>query len=185
MHKQVNALVSAGGSPGKLAIFATALAGAGLDIEVIGGAEWKHDGPLCLVLREDNQVNRDKFAEVCHELHVPWLSFSVVAVEMDDEIGELGRAALAIGDDINIYGLLVRKPHGNRAVVDMGFAPSDVDTAIDRLTAEGFTANRKKHPNEPDGTDAWDDRTAELLPLWDDPGVAKDDERFWQMSSGG
>ena len=32
-------------------------AGAELDIEVIGGAEWKHDGPLCLVLREDDQEN--------------------------------------------------------------------------------------------------------------------------------
>ena len=181
MHKQVNALVSAGGSPGKLATFALALAGAELDIEVIGGAEWKHDGPLCLVLREDNQENRDKFAEVCHQLQVPWLSFSVVTVEMADEIGSLGQAALAIGD-INIYGVLVRKPQGNRAVVDMGFAPDQVETALELLRAAKFTANRKHHPNEPDGPDAWDDRTTELLPLWDDAGVAKDDERFWQMA---
>lgn len=183
MHKQVNALVSAGGSPGKLANFATALGTAKLDIEVIGGAEWLHDGPLCLTLREDNQVNRDKFAEVCAELHVPWLSFTVVAVEMDDKVGELGRAAEAIGD-INIYGLLVRRPHGNRAVVDMGFAPSEADEAVNRLRAAGFTANRKHHPNEPDDPDAWDQRTDELLPLWDDPGLAKDDARFWELPSG-
>ena len=27
---------------------------------------------------------------------------------------------------------------------------------------------------------AWDERTESLLDLWDDPGVAKDDPRFWQ-----
>ena len=63
MHRQVNALVSAGGSPGKLAIFGKALGSAGLDIEAIGGAEWKHDGPLCLILREDGHEAMDKFAE--------------------------------------------------------------------------------------------------------------------------
>src|SRR5262245_65947103 len=104
MHRQVNALVSAGGSPGKLANFGKALGEAGLDIEAIGGAEWKHDGPLCLVLKEDKQDARDRFAEVCNRLHVPWLTFVNVSVELDDEPGSLGLAAEAAGD-INISGL--------------------------------------------------------------------------------
>jgi hypothetical protein len=183
MHRQVNALVSAGGSPGKLAIFGKALGDAGLDMEAIGGAEWMHDGPLCLTLRHDGSAAMDKFGEVCHELKVPWLSFAIVSVELDDTPGELGRAAEAIGDDINIYRLLVRKPHGNRAVVDLGFRPADADEAESRLRAAGFTANRKHHPDEPDdGMIAWDERTESLLDLWDDPDVPKNDPRFWQMA---
>jgi hypothetical protein len=183
MHRQVNALVSAGGSPGKLANFGNALGAAGIDIEAIGGAEWQHDGPLVVVLKDDDQATMGRFEEVCAELHVPWLSFVTVAVELEDEPGALGRAAEAIGN-INIYGLLVRKPHGNRAVVDMGFRPSDADEAVSRLAAANITANRKRHPHEPDDHIAWDDRTEELLPLWEDPGIAKDDDRFWRMPSG-
>jgi hypothetical protein len=184
MHRQVNALVSAGGSPGKLAAFGKALGEAGLDMEAIGGGEWRHDGTLCLVLRDDDRQAMDKFEEVCDRLHIPWLSFASVSVELDDTPGELGRAAEAI-DDINIYGVLVRKPHGNRAVVELGFAPDDADQAVSRLENANFTANRKRHPHEPDNMIAWDDRTRELLPLWDDQSITKDDSRFWQMSSGG
>ena len=67
MHRQVSALVSAGSSPGKLAIFGKALGAAGLDIETIGGAEWMHDGPLCLIIDDgDNRAAmRLSFASVC------------------------------------------------------------------------------------------------------------------------
>jgi hypothetical protein len=180
MHRQVNALVSAGGSPGKLAVFGRALGDAGLDIETIGGAEWKHDGPLSLVLRQDGHEAMERFAMVCSEHHVPWLSFINVEVELDDQAGSLGNAAEAL-DNINIYSLLVRKPHGNRAVVDMGFRPNEADEAVTRLnTAQGVRANRKENPDEPDAMIQWDERTENLLPLWDDPDVAKDDQRFWE-----
>ena len=53
MHKQVSALLSAGGSPGKLALFGLALGAADLDIDTIGGAEWLHDGPLTFILKDD------------------------------------------------------------------------------------------------------------------------------------
>jgi hypothetical protein len=181
MHKQVSALVSAGGSPGKLANFGKALGAAGVDIEAIGGAEWMHDGPLCLVLRDDGDEGMTKFADVCRELQVPWLSFATVSVELDDVPGRLGEAAEAVGD-INIYGVLVRKPHGNKAVVHLGFERTQADEAVSRLTGANFTAERLKHPDEPDGLDAWDERTLQLLPLWDDQGVAKDDARFWETA---
>jgi len=180
MHRQVNALVSAGGSPGKLARFGRALGEVGLDIETIGGAEWKHDGPLSLVLRDDSRAAMDSFEAVCTELQVPWMSFVNVSVELDDVPGELGRAAEAL-DDINIYGVLVRKPHGNRPVVDLSFRPADADEAVSRLNSAGFTADRKHHPNEPDDAIPWDERTELLLELWEDPDVAKDDQRFWRM----
>jgi hypothetical protein len=179
MHKTLSSLVSAGSSPGKLANFAKALGAADLDIEAIGGAEWAHDGPLAVVLREDGEDALERFAAVCEELHVPWLSFATVSVELEDVPGSLGDAAEVI-DDINIYCVLVRKPHGNKAVVDLAFDPSRADEVVDRLRGAGYTANRKKHPNEPDALDKWDERTLTLLPLWDDPGVAKDDSRFWE-----
>jgi hypothetical protein len=149
MHRQVSALVSAGGSPGKLATFGKALGDAGLDIEAIGGAEWGHDGPLSLVLREDDRAAMDKFEAVCTELKVPWLSFANVSVELDDVPGALGLAADAVGD-INIFGVLVRNPHGKKAVVDLGFEEGEADEAVKRLRAAKFTAHRKRHPGEPD-----------------------------------
>ncbi|HEX5015360.1 MAG TPA: hypothetical protein VFV72_14520 [Candidatus Limnocylindrales bacterium] len=179
MHKTLSALVSAGGSPGKLAEFGKALGAADLDIEEIGGAEWVHDGPLCLVLREDGRDAMDRFATVCNDLHVPWLSFATVSVELNDVPGSLGDAAEVVGD-LNIYGVLVRKPHGNRAVVDLAFQPDQADEAVARLKDKHYTANRKKHPDEPDDIDQWDERTLRLLPLWDDPGIDKDDPRFWE-----
>jgi hypothetical protein len=180
MHRQVNALVSAGSSPGKLASFGIALGDAGLDIQTVGGAEWRHDGPLCLILREDGQDGMRAFAEVCQSRHVPWLSFANVTVELEDVPGSLGRAAEAVGE-INVYSVLVLKPHGNRAVVGLGFRPSEADEAVSRLQGAGYTAERGHHPDEPDDGTKWDERTENLLPLWDDASVAKDDPRFWEM----
>ncbi len=179
MHRQVNALVSAGGSPGKLARFGKALGDEGLDLGTIGGAEWMHDGPLCLIIKNDGQEERRRFASVCRQLKVPWVSFASVAVELDDVPGSLGAAAEAVGD-INIYCVLVLKPHGNRAMVGLGFRPTEADEALSRLEAAGYTASRQHHPDEPDDGNDWDERTENLLPLWDDDSVAKDDPRFWE-----
>ena len=102
---------------------------AGLDIEAIGGAEWKHDGRSSLILARTDGRRWDSFAKVCKEQQVPWMSFVSVEVELDDVAGTLGNAAEAV-DDINIYGVLVLKPHGNRAVVDMGFDPARSTTPL-------------------------------------------------------
>ena len=179
MHRQVNALLSAGGSPGKLAEFGKALGDEGLDLGTLGGAEWKHDGPLCLIIRNDAREERRKFAGVCQRLHVPWMSFASVEVELDDVPGSLGAAAEAVGD-INIYCVLVLKPHGNRAVVGLGFDPDQAEEAVRRLRDAGYSADRKHHPDEPDEDTEWDERTRRLLPLWEDDSVAKDDARFWE-----
>jgi hypothetical protein len=185
MHRQVNALVSAGGSPGKLALFGIALGEAGVDIGTIGGAEWRHDGPLSVILKDDSTEQIDAFARVCHDHHVPWLIFRTVGVELNDVPGALGAAADAVGD-INIYSVNVLRPHGNKAVVGLGIRPSLVDDAVARLETAGFTAARRPHPDEPGGSpwwDRWDDRTEELLPLWEDESVANDDPRFWQVGT--
>lgn len=183
MHRQVNALISAGGSPGKLAAFGIALGDAQVDIGTIGGAEWRHDGPLSIILKDDSTAQLDPFARVCAELHVPWLVFRTVAVELDDEPGALGAAARAV-DDINIHSVNVLRTHGKRAVVGLGIRPSEVDAAVSRLLAAGFAAERRPHPDEPGSApwwDRWDDRTEALLPLWEDDSLASDDPRFWEI----
>ena len=179
MHRQVNVLLSAGGSPGKLAAFGRALGDEGLDIGTVGGAEWMHEGPLCLIIKNDGREEWRKFESICQRLQVPWLSFTSVAVELDDVPGSLGAAAEAVGD-INIYCVLVLKSHGNRAVVGLGFDDHQADDAVRRLRDAGFTADRKHHPDDSDDDTEWDERTKRLLPLWEDEGVARDDARFWE-----
>ena len=136
MHRQVNALVSAGGSPGKVAHFGNALGEAGLDIEAIGGAEWKHDGPLCLVLREDNQDARDRSETVCDQPQVPWLSFATSASSPPTRPWWPGGAAAAIANSSTSTASLSasrRKAGGGRH----GFRPADADDAVSRLTDAG------------------------------------------------
>ncbi len=183
MHKQVTALVSAGSSPGKLALFGKALGDNDLDIEKIGGAEWLHDGALTMIFKEDGAEAMRRFAAVCHKHQVPWLSFAIVAVELDDVQGSLGAAAEAVGD-INIYSVLVLEPTEYKAVVGLGIRPSEADEVVRRLEAANYVARVLHHPTEQDDGIQLDERTESLLPLWDDPATAKDDPRFWQMASG-
>ena len=193
MHKQVSALVSAGSSPGKLALFGKALGDADLDIETIGGAEWLHDGPLTFILKDDGADAMERFAGVCHQHRVPWLSFAIVAVEMNDVKGELGRAADVVGRDsdapdrINIYSVLVLESSGNTARVGLGIRPTEAVEVVRRLKEDAdppFAAEVIHHPDESDEGTIWDERTESLLPLWEDPDTLKDDPRFWQLQSG-
>jgi hypothetical protein len=185
MHKQVSALVSAGGSPGKLAIFGAALGAADLDIATTGGAEWLHDGPITLILKDDGAEAMQRFAVVCHEHHVPWLSFAIVAVRLSNEKGQLGRAAAAVGDDINIYSVLVLESSETTARVGLGIRRKQADEVVLRLnTADPtFKAEVLENPDEPDDGILWDQRTEDLLPLWDDPNTKPDDPAFWQLPS--
>lgn len=185
MHKQVSALLSKGGSAGKLAEFGKALGVADLDIATIGGAEWLHDGPLTFILKDDGAEAMQRFAVVCHDHRVPWLSFPIVAVRMKDVKGELGRAADAV-DDINIYSVIVLESSGDRARVGFGIRPKEADLVVRRLNEADpeFEAEVLQNPDEPDDGILWDKRTENLLPLWDVPNAKKDDRRFWELPSG-
>jgi hypothetical protein len=191
MHRQINALVSAGSSPGKLAVIGIALGEAGIDIATVGGAEWRHDGPLSIMLKHDSTDQLNAFAQVCHDHTLPWLVFRTVAVELVDEPGALGAVADVVAGpdaDINIYSVNVLKPRNGKPVVGLGIRPSQVDAAVERLVNHEppFEASRLAHPNEPSPWwDDWDQRTEDLLPLFDDESVAADDPRFWQIASQG
>src|SRR5262245_36548224 len=52
MHRQVASLLSTK-SPGRLAKLGNALGARGIDIATTGGAEWKHHGPVTLMIKDD------------------------------------------------------------------------------------------------------------------------------------
>jgi hypothetical protein len=192
MHRQVASLISTS-SPGRLAKLGNALGARGIDIATTGGAEWKHHGPVTLMIKDDwgadPQNDIGGFAEVMAQEEFPWLIFRTIEVELRDEPGALGAAAAAL-DDINVYTVTILKSEGARALVGLGVRPSQVVPAITRLRAAGFRAQRLHHPNDSNGDpmdpdswwDAWDDRTERLLPYFDDPDVSPNHPMFYELT---
>jgi hypothetical protein len=196
MHRPVSSPLSGGGSPGKLAELGIALGNARISIRSIGGAEWKHVGPIVFVLHEDKGSDPDqieRLAAVMAGIELPWAIFRNVEVELEDRAGQLGAAGAALGDadpPINIYTLEVTGRRGNNALVGFGLLPGDVRRSLAALTAAGFKAHLSRHPDDPDDDgvteppswwDRWDDRTMGFVELWDNPDVAAGDRRFWEL----
>jgi hypothetical protein len=191
MHRQVASLLSTK-SPGRLAKLGNALGARGIDIATTGGAEWKHHGPVTLMIKDDwgAEPRNDLrgFADVMADEGFPWLVFRTVEVELPDQPGALGGAAAAL-DDINIYAVDVLERDGQRALIGLGVRPSQVAPAIYRLREAGFTAGRRHHPDDdPDADDPdawwdeWDDRTERLIELFDDDDVQANDPRFYERT---
>jgi hypothetical protein len=187
MHRQVASLLSTS-SPGRLAKLGKSLGDRKIDLLTTGGAEWKHSGPVTLIIKDDwgkgSANDLRQFAEVMRDGEFPWLAFRTIEVELRDEPGSLGLAAEAL-DDINIYAVTVFETTGDKALVGLGVRPSQVGLAIERLTARNYKVNRRKHGNEPDHDDdwldEWDERTERLLSLFDDDTVSPNDRRFYEL----
>jgi hypothetical protein len=186
MHRQVASLLSTK-SPGRLAKLGSALGARKIDIATTGGAEWKHTGPVTLMIKNDWGIGPDDqlhaFAEVMADGQFPWLVFRTIEVELTDEPGSLGGAATALGD-VNVYAVTILETSGDKTLVGLGVRPSQVGDAVARLTAANYEARRRRHPSEPDDDtwwDAWDDRTERLIPDFDNPKVAANDRRFYQL----
>ncbi len=166
MHRQVNALLSNGASPGELARFGEALRRNGVNIDTIGGAEFGKRGAVTIVVADRVDAQQDDLIPVAAAMGqegFPYLVFRTVQVKLDNTPGELGRAAAALGD-INIHGILLMGKDGDKALVGLGIRPLDVDEAVSRLSA--FGGERLRHPDEPDPDnwrDAWDDETDRKL----------------------
>jgi hypothetical protein len=189
MHRQVAALIAAGGSPGRLARFGSALGDKRIDIATTGGAEWKHNAPMTLILKEDDHDQIDGFAGVMEKEKFPWLVFRTIEVELKDEPGAIGAAARAFGN-INIYAVTILESDGANALVGFAVRPNEVGAAITQLRAADYTsARRRRHPGDTDDPndaddvswrDAWDDRTEKLLPDFEKPNVRPDDPKFYK-----
>jgi hypothetical protein len=185
MHRQIASLLSTS-SPGRLAKLGSALGARRIDIATTGGAEWKHSGPVTLMLKNDWGTGPDDqfgaFAEVMADGEFPWLVFRTIEVELKDEAGSLGAAATALGD-INVYAVTILETDGADALVGLGVRPSQVGDAIERLRAAKYEARRRRHPDETgdDWWDAWDDRTERLITDFDNPKVRPNDRRFYRL----
>ena len=188
MHRQVAALLAAGGSPGRLARFGSALGDKGIDIATTGGAEWKHNAPITLIIKDDDHDQIDGFAGVMEKEKFPWLVFRTIEVTLKDEAGAIGAAANAFGK-INIYAVTILESDGETALVGFAVRPNDVGRAIKQLRAENYTARRRRHPGDTDDPneaddvswrDAWDERTEKLLPDFEKPNVRPDDPKFYK-----
>jgi len=190
VHRQVASLLSTS-SPGRLAKLGSALGARGIDIATTGGAEWKHSGPVTLMIKDDWGSDPENdlyaFAEVMASEQFPWLVFRTIEVELRDEPGALGAAATALGD-VNIYAVTILDTSNSKAVVGLGVRPSQVGVALERLTAAKFHVRRRHHPRDKDDADdwwdEWDTRTEELLPHFDDPDVSPNDSRFYELRGG-
>jgi hypothetical protein len=188
MHRQVATLLAAGGSPGRLARFGSALGARGIDIATTGGAEWKHNAPITLIIKDDDHDQIDGFAGVMEKEKFPWLVFRTIEVTLKDEAGAIGAAAAAF-DKINIYAVTILESDGETALVGFAVRPNDVGGAIKQLRAANYTARRRRHPSDTDDPndaddvswrDAWDERTEKLLPDFEKPNVRPDDPKFYK-----
>jgi hypothetical protein len=185
MHRQVASLLSTS-SPGRLARLGTALGKAGIDIATTGGAEWKHSGPVTLMIKDDWGTGTDDqmraFAKVMASEKVPWIALRTIEFELTDVPGSLGAAATALGK-INIYAVSILEIRDGKAVVGLGVRPTQVGAAIKALKKYG--AALRRHPNDPDDGwwDEWDDRTEELLGHFDDPNVPPNDPMFYVLKT--
>ena len=131
MHKQVSSLLSAGGSPGKLAKYTRLLANQGVNIRAIGGAEWKGKGAVALLV--DDDADENALLEVLNGEGFPSTVIYAAEAVLPDHPGALADACEAI-DDLNIASILVADTHGGRGLVTFGFeSEADAETALARL----------------------------------------------------
>ncbi len=122
MHKQLNSLLSNGGSPGKLAEYTRLLAERGENIRAIGGAEWDGRGAVAVLL--DDKANEAEVAGWLTERGFQSVEIHAAEAVLPDVPGSLARAAAALGD-LDIATILVADSHGKNALVSFGFATED------------------------------------------------------------
>jgi hypothetical protein len=131
MHKQVASLLSAGGSPGKLAAYTRIIANNGGNIRAIGGSEWEGTGAVAVLL--DDGADENAILEALNGNEFPSrVIFAAEAVLTDTE-GSLADACDLI-DDLNIASILVADSHGGKGLVTFGFeSEADAEEATRRL----------------------------------------------------
>jgi hypothetical protein len=152
MHRQVNSLLSNGGSPGKLAEYTRKLADRGVNIRAIGGAEWGGRGAVAVLV--DENTNEAELADWLGTEGYP--SRPIVAVEavLDDRPGALAEACEKIGK-VNIASILVVDTHLGYGLVTFGFE-SEGDAAKARQALRGIATEPHKLTEAWQAHDDWD-----------------------------
>lgn len=148
MHKVTSTVTV--GSIGDLGHIAGALAGAGYNIDAIGGGEAQVDGKgigvIALLITPDEPDDEDRIKEIISRVQLDG-GRTVQGVEihpsfdlvLNDEPGQLaGAAALIGGEGINIQGMVTIDVHSGWGVVALAFSSdTDRDNARAVLEANG------------------------------------------------
>src|SRR3954449_7197898 len=135
MHKQISSLLSAGGSPGKLAQYTRILANQGVNVRSIGGAEWDGTGAVALLV--DDGLDEGGLIEALNAEGFPSQVIYAAEAVLPDTPGSLADACEAIGD-LHIASILVADTHGGKGLVTFGFdSAGDAEEALSRLRGVG------------------------------------------------
>jgi hypothetical protein len=132
MHQQLSSMLSAGGTPGKLAQYTKILADQNVNIRAIGGSEWNGNGAVAVLV--DDNVDQQALIDTLEGEGFPSVPIFAAEAVLPDEVGALADAASRIGDDLNILTVLVADTHMGHGLVSFGFATeAEAETARDRL----------------------------------------------------
>ena len=118
MHKQVSSVLSAGGSPGKLASFTSIVAGQGANIRAIGGAESEGHGAVALLVED---IDEDELVDVLNQNDFPSTVLFAAEAVLDDQSGALATACDLLAA-LDIQSILVADTHLGKGLVSFGFA---------------------------------------------------------------
>ena len=129
MHKQVSSVLSAGGSPGKLALFTSIIQDKGANIRSIGGAESGGAGAVAVLFDDMTDGEFAELVEVLNASDFPTLEIFTAEAVLDDQVGTLAAATDAIRE-LDVATILVADTHLGKGLVTFGFEKeTDAETA--------------------------------------------------------
>ena len=137
MHKQVSSVLSAGNSPGKLALYASIVQDKGANIRSIGGAESNGAGAVAVLFDDMSDPEFAELVEVLNASDFPTVEIFTAEAVLDDQPGALAAATDAIRD-LDVATILVADSHNGKGLVTFGFeSEADAETARSALANLG------------------------------------------------
>ena len=143
------------GSVGDLARITDDLRNGGYNIHAIGGGEGLADrkevGVVAMILEPDDDAHMADIVDRLRKLdldggrklaHVE--NFPHIEIDLDDQPGQLGRAAAAVAG-INIMSVITVFNQDGRARVSLGFRKADWKKAFDAIDGEGIPIHPHDH----------------------------------------
>src|SRR2546430_5119922 len=117
--------------PGALASLADSIAAHGINIRAIGGAEIGGSGGVALMVNDDQE---DGLERALRSAGYTAVEVDSVQGEIEDQPGALAEVARRIADaGVNLESILIIADRGERVLVSLGIARSNVEPATRAL----------------------------------------------------
>jgi hypothetical protein len=117
--------------PGALAALADTIAAHGINIRAIGGAEIGGSGGVALMVNDDQEEGLERALRSAGYTAV---EVNSVEVEIEDQPGALAEVSRKIADaGVNLESILIIADRGERVLVSLGIARSNVQPVIRAL----------------------------------------------------